>query len=342
MKFLNINKLVLLNYGLPLLIILFSVALALSPLLVKYPDLAAGIVYDLTLIAPISFLFLSKKSKASKIKAVPFFIGGIVIATYVLPENGQEHLNFIKTYVLPIVEIVVLVVLSSKIYKGIKTFQQNSNQTTDFYAISKVSAKELFPDSRYASLFASEITMLYYAFFSWKFRKLKNYEFTNYKENASLALAGALIMVLLIETYAFHILLMKWSSIGAWILTGLSIYSMFSIIAHMKALLIRPTILTDYALIIKNGLIADITIPLKTIKKIEGFSKEMVSKDMKIGNLGLSKESTNHNIAIHFNKPQVIEKMYGFSQHCDILLVHLDEKNRMLNLVNEKLNELST
>lgn len=341
MALLKLDRVVLLNYALPLVVVLVSIALGTSPLLEKYPALSTAITYDLVLTAPLLFLLLSVKSKISKLKAVPFFIGGIVIASFLLPVDGQEHLEYIKTYVFPIVELGVLTFLSLKIYKVVKTYRANSDRSSDFLAISKISAQDLFGKSRYATLFAHEITMLYYAFFAWKGKKLKNNEFTKYKENASIALAGAFLMVIFIETYAFHVLLIKWSSIAAWILTSLSIYSAFSIIAHIKALLKRPSVLTDENILLKNGLIADITIPLNEISKIEGLSKEMVSEKLKIGNLGLQKDSTNHNIAIHFNKPQRIEKMYGFTEECDILLVHIDEKNTFLNAVNARLDLLA-
>lgn len=337
----KVNRTALVTYGLPLLVLLFSIALAISPALEKYPQLATAITYDLVLTAPLLFLILALKSKISKLKTVPFFIGGIVIATFLIPESGQEHLGYIKTYLFPVVELIVLTFLSFKIYKGIKTFQANSNQTSDFQVISKESTKELFGKSRYASLFASEISMIYYAFFSWKRKKLKGNEFTKYKENASIALAGAFLMVVCIETYAFHVLLLKWSAIAAWALTGLSVYSAFGIIAHIKALLQRPSVLTHEKLILKNGLIADITIPLTEIEKIEMLSKEISSEALNIGNLGIHKESTNHNIAIHFKTPQTIEKIYGFTEECDIILLHMDEKNRFLNLVHERLQEHS-
>lgn len=341
MGLIKMQRIAILTYELPLFIVLVSIALALSPLPKQYPELATGITYDLVLTAPLLFFFLSRKSKVSRLKTVPFFIGGIVIATFLIPESGQEHLGYMKTYLLPLVEITIISFLSLKIYKGVKTFQANSNQTSDFHIISKISAKELFGKSRYASLFSSEITLIYYAFFAWKRKKLKGNEFTKYKENASLALAGAFLMIVFIETYAFHVLLMKWNSIAALILTAFSVYSALGIIAHIKALLKRPSVLTDEKLILKNGLIADISIPLIEIDKIEGLSKEMSSEELKIGNLGIHKESSNHNIAIHFKTTQTIEKMYGFTEECDILLVHMDEKNRFLTQLNTGLNELS-
>ena len=341
MRLYKIDIIVLLNYGLPLLVILFSIALTLSPLLREHPELANAITYDLVLTAPLLFLLIAFKSKIPKLRAIPFFIGGIIIATFLIPESGQEHLGYLKSYVLPVVELFIFTFLLFKIRKGIRAFRANSNQTFDFHSLSKISSQELFGKSRYASLFATEITMMYYAFFCWKRKKLESTEFTKYKENASIALAGAFLLVISIETYAFHILLMKWSPIAAWILTGLSIYSAFSIIAHIKALIKRPSVLTHEKLILKNGLIADITIPLIEIDKIEGFSKELNSEELEIGNLGISKESSNHNIVIYFTKRQTIEKMYGFTEECDILLVHMDEKNRFLTKVNNNLNKIS-
>jgi len=341
MTLLKTNRIVILTYGLPILVVLFSIALALSPILKQYPELATAITYDLVLTAPILFLLLSLRTNTPKIRAIPFFVGGIAIANILLPESGQEHLSYIKTYLLPLIEIVVLIVISLKIYKGLKTFRINSNVSSDFQIISRKSVIELFGESRYTSFLASEITMLYYAFFSWKPKKLIGTEFSNYKENASIAIAGAFLMIVCIETYAFHVILIKWSSITAWFLTGLSIYSAMGIIAHIKALLNRPSELTNEKLVIKNGLIADISIPLTEIDKIEKFSGELNSKELKIGNLGLGKESSNHNIAIHFNKGLTIQKIYGFTEECDILLIHMDEKNRFLNAVNTNLNKLS-
>lgn len=183
--------------------------------------------------------------------------------------------------------------------------------------------------------------MMYYALFSWKKKKRASNEFTNYRENASIALTLAFLMIICIETYTLHILLLKWSSIAAWGLTITSMYTALLIFGHLKALLQRPSIVSAENLILKNGLIADITVKLQDISTIELCTKEMNSEELKIGNLGLSKESTNHNIAIYFSKRQRIEKMYGFTEECDMLLLHIDEKNKYISRVNDQLQKLS-
>lgn len=332
------TKIEFLAYGLPILIILSAIGIGLSPLLQKHPELAIGITYDLTLTAPLLFLVLAIKRNIPKIRAVPIFILGTVIASYILPVNDQYHLNLIRTYALPIVELTALAIMILNIIKVIKKF--NSIQNNDFYYVAKKSGKELFGKSKFGSFLASEITMVYYALFSWKKRKVKENEFTNYKENGSIALSGAILMVVFIETFAFHSLLVKWSIITAWIFTITSLYTGLMIFAHIKALLKRPSILTKQELILKNGLLADISINLNEIDKIEFCSKELKSEKSRISNLELPKESIGHTIALYFNTPQTIEKMYGFTEECDILLFHIDNKHRFLKLVEEALNKL--
>jgi hypothetical protein len=337
MKIPALKRLVVFNYGLPLLIVLVSVLLSATPLIQKHPELATAITYDLVLLSPILFFLISRRSTVSSFKTIPFFIGGLVVASLILPESNQTHLEYLKSYTFPLVELGIFSFLSFKIYKAVQIFRSNTAETFDFYEISNASVKELFGPTRFANFFASEISMFYYAFFCWRFKQLKVNQFSKYRESGTLALMGALLMLIFIETYAFHVLLVKWNVVAAWILTGTSIYTALGIIAHLKALIARPSRLTKNELILKNGLLANSTIPLENIIKIEACTKEIVSEDSKIGNLGINKESTNHNVAIYFKKPQRIEKMYGFTQECDILLTFMDEKQRFLSVVNEGL-----
>lgn len=225
MVVLNLNRTRVLIYGLPLLVVLSSIIIALSPLLKQHPELATGIPYDLILTAPLLFFLLERKSAISKLRAVPFFIGGTIIASYLLPENGQEHLSIIKSYAVPVVEFVMLAILIGKIRKAINIFRSHSVASADFSSISKTSVLELLGKSRFASFISSEISMICYALISWKKKKHKSNDFTNYRENARIALAGAFLMVVFIETFAIHVLLSKWSIIAALVLSITSIYT---------------------------------------------------------------------------------------------------------------------
>ena len=108
----TINRFSLLfAYGLPPFIIVFAAGLALTPLVAQYPELAIGITYDLTLTAPLLYLFLTRKTQLPKITAIPIFVVGVFLASTLLPKDQQFHLNFIKTWFLPIVEIGIVGVI---------------------------------------------------------------------------------------------------------------------------------------------------------------------------------------------------------------------------------------
>ncbi|WP_281542194.1 hypothetical protein [Maribacter aestuarii] len=343
MAIMRFSRIIILSYGIPLLVILISIALALSPLFQDYPQLAMGITYDLILTAPLLFLLLTRKSEISKLKAIPFFVGGIIIASYVLPENSQAHLILIKTYALPVVELTILTILILKIRVMVKAFRTNSKTSIDFHTLTLMSAEEVFGKSKFTALLASEVTLFYYTFFAWRSKKHKHDEFTSYKENGSIALAVAFLLVICIETFAFHILLMKWNATAAWILTGTSIYSSFMVIAHIKVLFLRPTILSKESLSLKNGLISDITIRLDEIDNIYASSKEMSSTETKkVGTMGIHKESTGHNVIIHLKTRHKIQKPYGLTQECDTILLTIDNKVEFVSAVKEKLDAAAT
>ena len=209
----------------------------------------------------------------------------------------------------------------------------------DFYEICSKSAEELFGKSGFASLLTSEITLVYYAFFAWSKKKSSNLTFTNYKENAAMAQSIGFMMIILIETIALHALVIQWSSIAAWVLTIASIYSALLILAHIKALILNPSLLTIEQLHLKNGLISRIQIDFENIKEVRPFSKELRStEDIQVGHLGLHKESTHHNIAIYLKKAQDIQKVYGKKEECNVLLLHMDDKNTFIKTLESMAN----
>ena len=105
----------LMIYGIPAAVIVASVCLALSPLLQQNPALITGITYDLALTSPLLYLLLIWNKNIPKITVVPFFILGLVLATFLLPEN--THLNLLTTWVLPLIELTVISTIGYKIFQ---------------------------------------------------------------------------------------------------------------------------------------------------------------------------------------------------------------------------------
>ncbi len=332
-----IGKAQLLIYGLPLIIILSSIFLALSPLLNKHPDLAVGITYDLTLIAPLVYFFLIRKKRIPNITTVPLFIVGVIIASFLLPEHQRYHLELVKKFLLPVIEVIFFSVIFYNVFQTAKAFKKNPNGNSDFYLILKESAIKVVGYSKLAKVFTSEIAMFYYALCTWKKIKKPTNGFTNFKESGIIALLGVIIFIILIETFVIHILLMRWNETVAWVLTASSGYAAVQIFGHIKAVKRRYSVIEGNKLHLKYGLFGDIEFPLEDIEEVKLTSKDIEDKSRKVEKLALLKDIESHNVAIFLSKKHRVEKAYGLSKECDAILLHIDDKEEFAQIINNAL-----
>lgn len=337
MDLLKVKRINLVTFGLPLLVILASTLVALSSLTKTLPEVTALLAYDLAVLSPLLYFFLIRKRKISKLTVIPFITVGIVLATILLPENKHVHLNILKAIAIPAIEIFIITLVLRKTYLVSKSMKANALTIHDGYSIIKESSIEVFGNGKFTYILISEMAVLYYALIAWKKKILGANEFTNYRDSGTASLLWGLILVMFIETITLHFLIAKWNIIAAWALTVLSIYSALMLLGHLKALARRPSLITEDKLILKNGLISTISIDLKDIEKVELFSGQISEPDKFIGNLGLAKESNDHNVALYFSKSQTIEKFYGITQKCDRLLFLIDDKNNFVEKVKDKL-----
>lgn len=325
------------TYGLPILIILTSVFLALSPFLKNNPGLAMGITYDLTLTAPLVYFFLIRKKKVPPITVVPFFVGGVILASFLLPEHQKYHLDLVTTYLLPVVELTFLSVILYHAYKAVKAFKETRNKTYDFYLLLKESAVKALGYPRFAKVFASEIAMLYYALFAWKKKQEPENSFTSFKDNGITALLAVIVFILTVETLLVHLLLARWNETVAWVLSLSSLYAAIQIMGHLKALRRRFSELKGNQLFLKYGLFGDMEIDLRKIDRIELTSNDIADQSRRVEKLALLKGLESHNVAIYFTEKQEVEKAYGLRKECDIVLLHIDDSKGFVDSINNAL-----
>lgn len=326
MNAINLQKKHLLIFGLPLLIVLSAVYLSLSPLLSKHPELAIGITYDLCLTLPLVYFFMIRKRAIPKITVVPLFVIGVLLTTFLLPNDLHYHLDLVKTFLFPVVELTVLSVILWRVRKAVLVFREQENARGDFYELFLESARAVLPNERVAQIFTTEVSMIYYALFAWK--KNKNTGFTHYKKSGLLALLGAVIFIILIETFVLHLFLMRWNEVVAWVLFGLSLYTGLQIFGHIKALTKRKSFIQDGYLFLKYGLFGDTRIPIDQISKLEKTRKKFESGDLKVRQLALLGELEGHNLILHLKETQQLQSAYGITRPYDVLMLNMDDLDR--------------
>lgn len=82
----------IITFGVPLTLIVSMILLAKSTIFQLHPkELSIGITFDLILFIPAIYFLLIRQREIPKITIVPFFIAGIVIASFIIPKDFQFY-----------------------------------------------------------------------------------------------------------------------------------------------------------------------------------------------------------------------------------------------------------
>ena len=331
-----------LTFGIPFLLILSMVFLAQSSWFLKYPDaLAIGIILDLVLTIPLVYYFLIRKKDIPKTTVISLFGFGILVASFIIPKEQQAVLSIAKKIIFPVLELGVLSFLFLKARKTYLEYNKVKNSKDDFYAAIQVACNDVFP-KRVAALIATEAAMIYYLFFDWKKKELQNNEFTNYKESGVISILLGIVLVILIETFAIHALLSKWSVVSAWILTFLSVYAILQFVSLTKSLTKRPLFIDveNKSVILRYGFFSEAIIPFHLIERAEVSSKDLPEhkKVIRFSPLG---ELESHNVILHLKEESKFVALYGFTKKYKSLAFFVDEKHQFVKSI-EEIKEVDT
>lgn len=323
-------------FGIPLLIIVSMVFLAKSSLFSLNPNsLALGITFDLLITSPIVYFLLIRKTNIPKTTTVAVLIFGLIIGSIILPAENQYFLILFKTWVLPLVELAVLSYVIYNVLKAIKEYKKRKELTFDFFTTLKDTCYDILPNKAVIP-FATEIAVFYYAFIYWKKRVPKENEFTYHKNSGTIALLIAIICIVPVEAIVFHLLLMKWSDLAAWIFTFLSIYSAVQIFGFLKSMIKRPISIEDNKLKLRYGILSEVFIRLEEIDTVEITSKD-IEFNKEIRKLSPLGELESHNIVIRLNKENTISGLYGIKRRFKTLALYVDNKEEFKNRVENAL-----
>ncbi len=333
-------------YGIPALMILGCVALGFSPLLGQHPEFASAITIDLTITTPIVYLLLIRKTKIPRITAIPFFTGGIMIASYLIPSHQQNFLSLVKFWLLPVLEVGIFGVIGFAAYKTIKTFKASKDESPDMLNVLKITCAKIVDEyispqlivnqvldhtgrktlnlNWYVKILAVEAAVLYYGLVAWRgFRPGKD-RFSYHKKSGFILLYGAIIFILIAETIVIHLVIMRWSAITAWFITIPSAYFCVQFFAHLKAGYQRPIEIREGILYIRKGIFGDAEIELTNVENVELAS---IAPDKMEGvvNAGLLRDLEQFNTIIRVKKETAFSGFYGIQRKFTSLLLYVDE-----------------
>ena len=297
--------------------------------------LSNGILADLLITAPLAYFFAIRRTKISKLTVTRIFIAGLLFAGLILKSHSIPILQIIKTWISPVIESIVIFIICKKFYTANKNAKVNNNNI-DFLLHCRTIMFEIVGNEKIANIISSEISVIYYAFFSGKEKSIDyKTKFTYYEENGLPTVLIAILSLFLIETAGVHFLLSLWSKTIAWVLTGLSIYTCLQLFAHIRALKARPIIINTNSFEIHNGLAGDAFILFDNIEKIELSNKKPTDREsIKIS---LLKVLENHNIVVYLKKTIETTKVFGIKRQADTVLFFVDKPKEFINEITNAL-----
>ena len=322
-KSINWRKIII--FSVPLLLILTMFLLVQTPAFHQSPDtFSLAITLDLLVTLPLIYFLLIRNKNIPKYTIISVFIIGVIAATFIIPKDNQYYLTQIKFWVVPVLELSILSFIFFKIKKTFAAIKTATTTTPDFYsAVVKVTKSALPP--RVSSVFATEIAVIYYGLLSWRKRPLQANEFTYHKRSAIRELLVILMFMIVGETAAIHLLLHIWSPTAAWILTFLSIYTLFQVFGILKSMPHRPIVIGEKNLFLRYGLLNDATISLADIEsiKLERKGLEFNNDVRRLSSLG---EIDSYNVILRLKNQQTMTGLYGFSKTFKTIAFHVDNK----------------
>jgi len=122
-----------------------------------------------------------------------------------------------------------------------------------------------------ARMLAAEISVLYYALFTWRAKPhipKRAQAFSIHRQSGQVELLAGLAMACVLEIVPVHLVLHRWSPVAAWIATALGLYSAIWLIGLTRSISLRPILVGQDYLDLRYGLLFRLRIEAHRIARV--------------------------------------------------------------------------
>ncbi|HMQ03160.1 MAG TPA: hypothetical protein PKD26_04535 [Pyrinomonadaceae bacterium] len=311
-----------------LLSLIGGIVLIARSQLVESSDLmATAVAIDFVVTIPLVYFLVIRRTTVPQISIVPVFLLSVLAAWVLVPDDGRFFLNAVIMYAVPAAELFVFAYLGYRVLRTRKAFLDEKAAGRDLMErLRGAFVKELKPPF-VARAAAFELGVLIFAVFKW--RAPKAAKFTYHRRNGAVTLLVVFLALLAVETAVVHLLLALWSSVAAWLATAMSFYLAIQMLAHLKALRLRPIELTDPELRLRCGILGDTVIMRKVIESAE----PIVQTDDAVDGVDLVPLGgmSQPNVRLTLSEPTTLFGVYGSKRRGSIIRLCVDDPTGFVN-----------
>ena len=302
------------------------------PQFYQRPALPAAVSADLLLGLPLLFYFVvARRYRLSPLTLVVAFGAAVAVASWVLPAGQQQYVQWGKTALL-LAEPLALLVGLWHLRRLVRAYRHGRQQgEADFLTNLENSFQTVF--GRPLRPVVGELAMLRYAlWFGRAAAEPAAVPFTAYRQSAFRATMGALLLASGVEMLVAHLLLVRWSAVAAGAALVLSLYSVLFVLGHLRAVVLRPTVVTaDGRLRLRVGFVWQVDLPLTEI--VEAYQLPAAAI-LRPETLNLAKLLlTEPNVLLVLRAPAPVRGLYGLTRRRQRLALYVDDPQAFIEAV---------
>lgn len=275
--------------------------------------LAIASSFDVVVVvATLYYWLLVRAGIRTNLSIITFALLAMIRASFLFP-NGSGRMILLGVCELAFIGIVMIYVQQVR--------KRNRETEADPVAVIRTTVRTLLPLPVAVNALTTELTILYYALFSWRTKPhvpLNATAFTDYKKVGQADLLSMLPIVCVLEIIPVHLLLQWWDSAVAWTVTGLGVYALIWLVGLARSFRLRPTLIAQDYVYLRYGLIFQLQVPRALI----ACSRRAVADDIQFA-VPRKTQPTHY---IEFVREVTAEGLFGFQRRLTRVALTLDDQ----------------
>ncbi len=289
---------------------------------------AVGVTLDLAILVPALYYFFAvRKCGWPAFSTLPVFGVCLFAASKIVPDRHHAVLNGLH-FVLPVAEMALVVAVMIAVRRLLV-----AEGPGDWLETAQGTLERWTGSPRVAKIVVFEMGLFRYAFARQKPAALEPGEFSYHQRTPLHAYMSILMVVIVVETLALHLLLSRWSDTVAWVITALSIYSALWLIGDTRAMSRRPIQVDTQALHLRFGMRWSLDVPWSEVERVETGPGVKAETDDSLEMVPLG---AGANTRVILREPRIAEGPYGFTRSCSEVLLFVDEPNELVAAISKR------